>query len=153
MSASVVRSSVRKRREITSRSRGVNSPSAWRSHSARVRWSRSRAVFSSGVGSWSTRKSCSSSVSSWPTVALSERSGPEKCASMRSTAATGTRSSSAMILRSASLILMPVAPISRARRRRRLKNRLFCAGLVPIRTIEELRTTYSWIDARIHQVA
>ena len=42
---------------------------------------------------------------------------------------------------------------SRSRRRRRLKNRDFCAAVVPVRTTDQLRRMKSCIAERIHQAA
>ena len=41
----------------------------------------------------------------------------------------------------------------RARKRRRLKNNDFCAEVVPVRTIDQLRRMKSCIDERIHHDA
>ena len=45
------------------------------------------------------------------------------------------------------------APACFARRRRKLKNNALCAAVVPVRTIDQLRSTKSCIVERIHHAA
>ena len=74
-----------------------------------------------------------------PTGALRDMSGPESRASIRATSSRETPMAVAMRRWISSPTCSSVDCISRARRRRRLKNSAFWADEVPPRTIDQLR--------------
>src|SRR3546814_5107898 len=66
------------------------------------------------------------------------------------TSLTGTDSSAATAARPSSSNGRPEVSSMRARRRRKLKNSVLWAAVVPVRTIDQLRRIKSCIAERIH---
>ena len=70
-----------------------------------------------------------------------------------STSRSDTLSAAAILPRMSPSMPPPSERAICAFRRRRLKNSDFCAAVVPVRTIDQLRRMKSWIEERIHHDA